>query len=135
MHQRVADRVEARAAVGQELLGTQLFRCVQDTCVGPRVVPIQRLDRLADHPSVPLRLRAVVPNVRGERTMSLGQWMTRSQVAASRKCQLHCLVRHGAWAATTQPQAWLYAGNKTLMLSLLWIRRIASPKSGATETT
>lgn len=28
-----------------------------------------------------------------------------------------------------------YAGNNALMLSLLWIRRIASPKSGATEMT
>src|SRR5687768_7713589 len=31
--------------------------------------------------------------------------------------------------------AWPYAGNRMLRLSRLWMRRIASPKSGATETT
>jgi hypothetical protein len=29
----------------------------------------------------------------------------------------------------------LHAGNRLLMLSRLWMRRIASPKSGATEAT
>src|SRR5262249_57411254 len=49
VHQRVANRVEAGAAAGEQLLARQPGARVEDALVRPVVVAVQRSDHLAEH--------------------------------------------------------------------------------------